>query len=906
MAKTFKQVLAEAGVSMDFQVWGTAPDEIVDREIKRDPHPRVLKLRAIYFESLSSANNEFSYWYSREYFAERNHCEPAVIRRARALKCAFSHLTPLIIPGELLAVHKTHYQRGSFPMPWLSQSYYMEQEDALFYDAIKCGSACSGEHPRLGDGGGNVTKSFDHVVSISGKFGMRMEEIPALLKLARLWVGKSVEDLGHHYEMMVPNYATKEKIMRSLVCMFDSGYTLPQGREVINYYYPLQYGLDKIIKICQEREEQVAGCVDGDGLVGANRLYNYEAMKLATEGVQAWFLNYAKEARRLERIEKDSVQKREYGEIAETMEWIAHNPPRTYREAHQLINACHLAVLNEDAISGLSPGRIGQVLYPYFEQDLAAGRLTEDEVLEYMELDRIYKTSIDAFASMGVTGGVLSGNTFNTVSIGGLNREGMSAANQLEYIIMEAGIRAQMPQSSLAVLYHESLPESFLMKAVECIKTGAGFPAFINCNVAHEFLLNQYAPEGMDNVDVRAWAIGGCLGAYPCGWKPLTLNGKTYWIPGGMGQPASVGVHFISLPKLLELVLFNGLDQRTREQVFAPHNRTFTSYEDIWEQFKKYWQEAVDVLVRCNNLQHDIWRKNNMCVWHSMLKPDCLDKGHLVNELGYRYNGTYNCESAGTVNYVNSMVALKKIVFDDKIVTLDEVKQALAENFGFKSAHEINNYSLADQEKKADDQGKWDELHFALLTAPKYGNAEPYADAVLAEWENFYCPDCYNYESLYGRPLYACQLSVSTHGAMGAAAIASADGRLAGTTFADASLSAYPGTDRNGPHALMASACCWNHAMSQATQLNIKIHPSALKGDAGSRKLLELTRDYMRKGGFHVQYNVVDTKMLKDAQLNPQNYRDLMVEVAGFTQYWVEIGKYVQDEIIARTEYEGV
>ena len=154
--------------------------------------------------------------------------------------------------------------------------------------------------------------------------------------------------------------------------------------------------------------------------------------------------------------------------------------------------------------------------------------------------------------------------------------------------------------------------------------------------------------------------------------------------------------------------------------------------------------------------------------------------------------------------------------------------------------------------------------------------------------------------------MYSCQISVSTHGAMGSAALATPDGRLHGTTFADASLSAYPGTDRNGPFALMNSASIWDHSMSQNSQLNIKIHPSAIQGSEGARKLLDMVRAYMRKGGFHVQFNIVDSKMLKDAQAHPENYRDLMVRVAGFTQYWVEIGKQVQDELIARTEYEAL
>jgi len=904
MAKTFKEVMAEAGISMDFQACGSAPDSIVDREIRIEPHKRVKKLKALFMQTLSSANNEFPYWYTREYM--KLDTEIPVVRRAKALKRAFSNLTPVIYPGEKLVMHKAPYFRGSFPMPWLSEGFYVAKEDELYQEAMKRGSASADEHSKFGQGGGNVVASFGKVVSIAGQFGMRQEEIPALVKLAKMWVGKSVDDLGSKYEQMVPNYETKEAIMRSIVCMFDSGYTLPQGREVINYYYPLEYGFDGIIKIAREMKDKVAGRADGDGMVGMNRLYNYEAVIHVVEGVQNWILNYAREARRLESIEKDPVQRGEYAEIAQCLEWIAHNPPRTFREAFQMIETVHLAVLNEDAISGLSPGRIGQVLYPYFEQDMAAGRITEDEVMELLELDRIVKTSIDCFASMGVVGGVLSGNTFNTVSIGGLDREGKSAANRLEYLILKAAAANAMPQSTIALLYDEKLPEDFLLLAAEVIKTGAGYPAFMNAPVAQEFLVGHYGPEGMTVEEARAWAIGGCLETSACCWKPLHLNGKEYFIPGGCGQPTSVGVHFVSMPKILELVLTNGTDKRTGERVFRAHDRALDSYEAIWEQFKLYWQEACDVLALTNNIQHDVWRKNNMGVFQSMLKPDCLDTGHLINELGYRYNATFNVESTGTVTCVNSLAAIKKLVFDDKSVTLEKLTEAMLANFGFKTAHEVNSFSIADQQKLESDTGKWDKLHFMCLQAPKYGNDDPYADRILQDWETFFCPDCYNYESLYGHPMYACQISVSTHGAMGSATLASPDGRLAGTTFADASLSAYPGTDRNGPFALMNSAACWDHAQSQNSQLNIKIHPSAIKGPEGSRKLIELTRAYMRKGGFHVQYNVVDSKMLRDAQEHPENYRDLMVRVAGFTQYWVEIGKSVQDELIARTEYEGI
>ncbi len=903
MPKTLAEVLEQSGMPIHLQAGGRPPDEVVDREIKKAPTPRAQRLRDLYFQTLSSATNEFPYWYTRKWMEMDG--EVPVVRRAAALKEAFSHLTPTIFPGELLVMGKAHYYRGSFPMPWLSEGYYMAKGDELYQSALAKGSSSVDALSRFGSGGGNVTESFGNVISIAGKFGMRREEIPALLHIAKQWVGKSVDDVGHKYEQMVPEYPMKEAIMRAIVCMFDSGYTLPQGREVINYYYPLEYGFDALIEMAKLKRAEVAGRAGGDGLTGMNRLYNYQAVILILEGIQNWILNYAKEARRLATFENEPQQKREYEDIAERLQSVAHKKPATFREAIQMIWTVHVAVLNEDAISGLSPGRVGQVLYPYYEQDNACGRITDDEVMEWLQLQRVKFTCIDCFASMGVVGGVLSGNTFNNLSLGGLAKDGASAANDLERLIIEAAIRCTSTQPTLSVLYDDKLGEDFLLKAAECNKTGTGYPAWINNRGAMDFLLNQYGPEGMTVEEARAVAIGGCLETSPCSWHPLHLNEKQYWIPGGSGQPTSVGVHFISLPKVLELVLFDGVDPRTDERVYPPHGKKLETFEELVAVFQDHFRKTVDCLTTTNNIQHDIWRKQNMAIFNSLLKPDCLRDGHLINELGYRYNGTFNVESCGTINLINSLAAIKKIVFEDQTASLGELKQALRDNFGFRPASEIGSFSLNDQEKQAQD-GQWDRVHYLCLTAPKYGNDDPYADTILSDWENWFCRMCHDYESLNARPLYACQISVSTHAPMGMAAIAGADGRLAGTTFADASLSAYPGTDRNGVYALFESATVWDHSMSQNSQMNLKLHPTTVTGIQGCKKLLALTQAYMRKGGFHIQYNVVDSKLLRDAQQNPENYRDLMVRVAGFTQYWVEIGKPIQDELIARTEYEGL
>jgi 4-hydroxyphenylacetate decarboxylase large subunit len=194
-----------------------------------------------------------------------------------------------------------------------------------------------------------------------------------------MWKDKSVEDIGHKYEMMVPGYDIKEKAMRSVICMFDSGYTIPQGREVMNYYYPLQYGIGGIIEMCNEKISETAGLPDMD------RLYYYRATIIALEGIQRWMLNHAEEARRLAAMEQDPGQKREYQEIEDRLEWLSEKPPRDFRDALQLHWTFHVAVLNEDCISGLSPGRLGQVLYPWWRRDMNNGSLTREQTMELLE-----------------------------------------------------------------------------------------------------------------------------------------------------------------------------------------------------------------------------------------------------------------------------------------------------------------------------------------------------------------------------------------------------------------------------------------------------------------------------------------------------------------------------------------
>ncbi|MBN2615612.1 MAG: 4-hydroxyphenylacetate decarboxylase large subunit [Bacteroidales bacterium] len=881
-----------------YNYYGTKPaDEVGLREARKGPGPRATKARELYFETKSSASVEFPYWYTRRW--EELEGEVPIIRRAEALKSGFAHLTPAIFPGELLVMQKTAYLRGSYPMPWLSEAFFMEKEEEMYQEARKSGKVSADEVVTMGQGGGNVTKSAGNVISIAGKFGMRQEEMPMLLCIAKKWFNKSVDDVGHKYEQLVPGYKTKEEIMRAVICMFDSGYTLPQGREVMNYYYPLQYGIKGIKEICQEKLEQAAGYPEMD------RLYFYKAVVTMLEGLQVWILNHAKEAKFMASLEEGKAQKQTYLDIAERLEWLSENKPRTFHDALQLVWIFHVAVLNEDAISGLSPGRLGQVLYPFWKQDTDKGILDKKQTLEFLECMRMKFTELDCFASMGVVGGVLSGNTFNNLCVGGLDKDGNSAANELEMLILESAMSCDTPQPTLSLLFDEKLPEDFLLKGIECTKIGTGYPAWINNRVAMEFLMNNFKKEGMTLEEARAWSIGGCLETSAGSWMPLKLNGVTHFIPGGSAPATSVGVHFISVPKVLEAVLYNGIDKRTGRRVYPPHHSELKSYDEVWEAFQRYFSLTVEVLALTNNIQHDIWGKVSPSIINSMLKPDCLEKGKDISHKGSRYNRTFNVEVCGGVNLVNSLASLKKNVFEEKNFSLNELKTAIEANFGYQSALKTGAYSLMEQVKK-ENYKDWLNIHKLCLNAPKYGNDDRYVDEIFKTWQLWFSTMCEEYVSLYNEPLYSCQISVSTHAPMGAVTLATPDGRLGGTAFADGSVSAYPGTDKHGPYALFSSATCYNHALSQNSQLNMKIHPSVVKGREGSRKFLEMIKAYLRKGAFHTQFNIVDSRMLMDAQKHPENYRGLLVRVAGFTQYWVELGKQIQDEVIARTEYEQI
>jgi len=859
------------------------------------------RLMELYYGLKVTADMEVPYWYNRVWW--ENEGDVPVVRRAKAMAACLSHITPTILPYEKLVMNKTKTIRGAFPFPWVCASFFNAQAEALMNEVDAPAESEADSVSVVGSGGGNVTQSYGNVISIAKKFGMRKEEIPVLLKTSKPWDGCSIEDVSAKYSAFTPGYDQEQRIMDAVICMFDS-WAIPQGREVINYYMPLEYGFDRILELCDEKIAEVMGEAGEDGILGMSRGYYYIAMKEITKGLSAWCDNYSKQAEYLASIEADAAQKSNYQRIAEVMHKVAHKKPESFWEAIQITLCCHLGVVNEDPQSGQSIGRLGQVLQPYYEKDKADGTMSDEDIIELLELYRIKISCIECFASAGVSGGVLSGNTFNNLSMGGQNYDGLTAVTPLEYLILEAGMRNKTPQPTLSVLYDEKTPEDFLMKAASCTKLGLGYPAWMNNQTGMNFMLRNYGPEGMNLHDARAWCLGGCLESAPGCFLPLHYNGKVTMIPGGASPTCGTGVHFIGLPKVLELVLTNGLDKRTGKQVYPPHNRSLGTYEEMVQQWESYLELTTDVVNKVNNIQMDLWRTKNPPVVNSLLKPDCFTKGQDIGMMGSRYNATINFESCGTITYINALASLKKNVYDDKAFSLEEMVDAMVHNFGFETAYQTGVFS-PDLRTCTAESPKHEKIFAACVNAPKYGNADAYVDELLKAYHYYLFETLPKYRSYYGKPLYLCQISVSTHGPQGFVTLATADGRLAGTTYSDGSLSAAAGTDKNGIYAIFDSANIYDHSMHQNGQMNLKLHPTAIRGLNGTRKLLDIVRAYMRKGGFHVQFNVVDSNELRKAQAKPESYRDLMVRVAGFTQYWCEIGKPIQDEVIYRTEYDA-
>ena len=522
----------------------------------------------------------------------------------------------------------------------------------------------------------------------------------------------------------------------------------------------------------------------------------------------------------------------------------------------------HLLIYLDSAPPGLSFGRVDQFLYPYYINDIKSGQITKEDAIEVLECLRIKLSSLLRFNAASVREGTSGETQFHNCTIGGQTSDGNDATNELSYLWLEAASRTRTPHPTLSVRYHKKLSPNFAIKAAELCSHGMGYPAWFGDKAAIKFLLNK----GITLEEAYDYAMAGCV--------IHTIPHKT----------ASTWPTVINMPKILEITLHNGTDPALKKNIGIQDEALglYDSYEAFLENYKKQVKYFVTYSTSYLNKCRLFRAVNLPDVFSSCFFDDCIPRGQSIIGGGARYQQTsMYMLPVGVVDVANSLAAIRKCVFDEKSIKMDELLKALQTNFeGNKNIREL------------------------LLSAPKYGNDDNYVDNVVRDLYDWICDMLDEIDAPYGAKYVNAPHSLSFHGAMGARVGALPSGRLAGVSLADGAVSPSQGSDLKGPTAVINSAGKINHIPIFGTLFNIKFHPSALKNKEDLRKFIALIRTYLVDyEGKHIQFNVIDKKTLLDAREHPENYRNLIVRVAGYSAFWVELNTKIQNELIERTEH---
>lgn len=591
------------------------------------------------------------------------------------------------------------------------------------------------------------------------------------------------------------------------------------------------------------------------------RITYLEAMRTAAEGMIVLADRYRQEALRLAATETSEKRKTELEKIAEVFSQIPAKPAQTFYEALQFVYLYHSSIFMEQNAASYNLGRIDQYLYPFYKVDIEAGILTPDEAQELLNCTWI-KLAEPCLFQDGVTAEYANGYTmFQNVCAGGIDKYGQDAVNDLSYMVIQASMDTMLYQPSLSVRYNLSKnPDSFLKKCAECMNTGNGFPAFHNDEVGIRMVQNKGVPlhEAYD------WN--------PCGCVETNLNGK---IRGYVFADANLG-------SIVELVLLRGVHRKTGKQIGIDTGDPleFTSYQEFADAIKKQIDFIIDQLVKTNNILDEVW-DDRPVPFMSLAFRNCIDTA-----TDYTHGGTkYDCGNGiiydGVADFINSISTVKELVFEKQSISMDQLLKALAVDFvGFESI-----------QKKC-------------LEAEKYGNDLSGPDSVAAEMLSYLAINTNERDSKYGK-LMTGILPVTAHVPLGQKVGALPSGRKAWTTLTDG-LSPTGGTDINGASAVLKSVAKIPHDLfASGTLLNMKLSPELMKDQRGTVHLMSLLKSACSLGVYHAQFNVVDKETLRKAQQEPDDYKDLLIRVAGYTAYFVELCPEVQEEIIDRTEQES-
>ena len=556
----------------------------------------------------------------------------------------------------------------------------------------------------------------------------------------------------------------------------------------------------------------------------------------------------------------DPVRKAELEQIAANCAVVPEHKPETYWQAIQMYWFTHLGVTLElNPWDAFTPGRLDQHLTPFYEKDTKEGILNDTQALELLECLWVKLFNSPAPVKVGVT--LKESGTyvdFANINSGGVKEDGTDGVSRVSYLILDCmeDMRQNQPNSNVQI--SKVTPQKFLKRACEIARQGWGQPAFYNTDELIQELLNQ----GKSLVDARQAGCSGCVET------------------GAWGNEAYILTGYLNIPKCLELALYDGYDPMFKKQI-GPHTgkaEDFKSYDDVWKAFKTQLEYIIDVKMRGNLVIEKIFATMMPAPFLSICTNDCIKKGKDYNAGGARYNTSY-IQGVGIADISDSLSAIKYNVFDKKKFTMKELIDALNDNF----------------------EGHEEIFNLVAHKTPKYGNDDDYADDIMLTVFNEYRDYITGRKNIRGGDYHVDMLPTTCHVYFGDVMIAAPSGRLAHKPLADG-ISPAKGADINGPTAVVKSCSKMGHCKTGGTLLNQKFTPAALAGEKGIDNLAALIRSYFAMGGHHMQFNVIDRETLKDAQKHPDEYRDLIVRVAGYSDYFRNLDNALQNEIIERTE----
>jgi pyruvate formate-lyase/glycerol dehydratase family glycyl radical enzyme len=587
------------------------------------------------------------------------------------------------------------------------------------------------------------------------------------------------------------------------------------------------------------------------------------AMDISCDAAIVFAERHAKLAGEMAEKETDPQRKAELQRIAATCSWVPARAPRDLWEAIQMYWFVHLGTITElNGWDAMNPGHMDQHLYPFYKRGLEDDTLDRERARELIECFWVKVNNQPAPPKVGVTAEE-SGtyNDFTNINLGGLMRDGSDGVNDFSYLILEVIDEMHLLQPGTNVQISHKTPDRFLKSACRVIRKGYGYPSVFN---ADEVVMEQVLA-GKAVEDAREGGCSGCIET------------------GCFGKEAYLLTGYLNVPKVLELALNNGVDPLTGKKV-GPETgepKDFRDFEELYTGFETQLHHTVELKLRVNNYIERIFATNAPAPFLSVVINDCIANGKDYYNGGPRYNTNYiQCCGIGTVT--DSMSALKKHVFEDKDVTMEQLLHALSKNFEGEEALRLRLFNKT----------------------PFYGNDDDYADSIMQRVYASLIKEIDGKPNTKGGEYHLDMLSTTCHVYFGKMLGASANGRLAGMPESDGT-SPSQGADRNGPTAVVKSLGKMDQLKSGGTLLNQRFFPSVLDGEQGIDNLAHLLRTYFRLNGHHVQFNVVDTNTLRKAQASPEEYRDLLVRVAGYSDYFVDLDRDHQEEIISRTEHES-